>query len=52
MVKYPLTLKKLIITLPEKVLHIKDYRAVPGQEVYLKDLKVTYRPPEEAFVAE
>ena len=49
---YPLTFKKLVITLPEKALHLKDYRAVPRQETYLKDLMVTYRPPEEAFVAE
>ena len=51
-VKYPLTFKKLIITIPEKALYLKDYRAVPRQEIYLKDLTVTYRPPEEAFVAE
>ena len=51
-VKYPLKFKKLIITLRENVLHLKDYGPVPRQEVYLKDLMVTYRPPEEAFAAE
>ena len=51
-VKYPLKFKKLIITLPEKTLHLTDYRPMPRQEIYLKDLMVTYRPPEAAFVAE
>jgi len=50
-VKYPLTFRKLIVTIPEKALHLKDYRAVPRQEIYLKDLMVTYEPPEKAFVA-
>lgn len=51
-VKYPLKFKKLIITLPEKILYVKDYQPVARQEVYLKDLMVTYEPPEKAFVAE
>jgi len=50
-VHYPLTFKKLIIALPEKALHIKDYAPAPRQEIYLKDLMVTYEPPEKAFVA-
>lgn len=52
LVKYPLKLKKLILTLPEKVLHLTRYAPVPRQEIYLKDLMVTYDPPEKAFVAE
>ena len=51
-VKYPLKFKKLVITLRENVLHLKDYGPVARQEVYLKDLMVTYRPPEEAFAPE
>ena len=51
-VKYPLKFKKLIVALPEKVLYMKDYKPVPRQEIYIKDLMVTYDPPEKAFVAE
>ena len=51
-VKYPLTFRKLIITLPEKVLHVRDYAPVPRPEIYLKDLLVTYVPPAEAFRGE
>jgi len=51
-VKYPVKFKKLVITLRENVLHLRDYGPVPRQEIYLKDLMVTYRPPEEAFAAE
>jgi hypothetical protein len=51
-VKYPLTFKKLIIELPEKALYLKTYAPVARQEIYLKDLQVTYETPEKAFVAE
>lgn len=51
-VKYPLKFKKLIITIPEKILYLTEYKAVPRQEIYLKDLMVTYQTPEEAFKAE
>ncbi len=51
-VKYPLKFKKLIITIPEKILYLTEYKAVPRQEIYLKDLMVTYQPPEIAFRAE
>lgn len=37
-VHYPLTLTKLIVELPEKTLHMKDYAPVPRPEIYLKDL--------------
>jgi hypothetical protein len=50
-VKYPLKFRKLIITLPENILRFKDYRPVARQEIYVKDLMVTYVPPERAFVA-
>ena len=51
-VRYPLRFKKLIITMPEKILYLTEYRAVRRQEIYLRDLMVTYRPPEVAFAAE
>lgn len=50
-VHYPLKFRKLVITIPEKVLALTDYRPVPRPEIYLKDLMVTYAPPETAFVA-
>jgi hypothetical protein len=50
-VHYPLRFRKLIVVLPEKALHLREYRAVPRPEIYLKDLMVTYEPPEVAFVA-
>ncbi len=51
-VKYPLKFKKLIITIPEKVLQLTEYKPVKRQEIYLKDLMVTYEAPETAFKAE
>jgi hypothetical protein len=39
-VHYPLTLTKLVIELPEKTLHLKDFAPVPRPEIYLKDLIV------------
>ena len=50
-VKYPLTFRKLIVELPEKVLYLTRTAAVPRPEVYLKDLTVTYEAPEKAFTA-
>jgi hypothetical protein len=50
-VKYPLKFKKLIVELPEKVLHLTEYVPVARPEIYVKDLTVTYDPPEKAFVA-
>lgn len=51
-VYYPLKFKRLIITLPEKVLRFKSFAPIKKQEIYLKDLTVTFDPPEKAFVAE
>ena len=51
-VRYPLKFRKLIVTLPEKVLRFRDYAPVPHPEIHLKDLAVTYAPPEEAFRTE
>jgi hypothetical protein len=45
-------LKKLIVTMPEKILYGTEYKAVPRPAIYLKDLMVTYDPPEKAFVVE
>ena len=39
-VHYPLTFKRLIVELPEKVLHVKTFAPPPRPEVYLKDLSV------------
>jgi hypothetical protein len=50
-VKYPLKFTKLIVELPEKVLHFTEYTPVPRPEIYLKELMVTYDPPAKAFVA-
>ncbi len=50
-VKYPLKLKKLIVELPEKTLHLTSYAPVPRPEIYLKDLMVTYDAPAKAFQA-
>ena len=50
-VKYPLTFKKLIVELPEKTLHLMTSAPVPRAEIYVKDLMVTYEPPEKAFTA-
>jgi hypothetical protein len=52
MVRYPITLTRLIVETPQKVLRMKKYEPVERSQIYLKDLMVTYRPPEEAFVAE
>jgi hypothetical protein len=51
-VQYPLKFRRLILELPEKVLYLTELVPPPRPEIYLKDLLVTYRPPEEAFVAE
>jgi hypothetical protein len=40
-VHYPLTFRKLIVELPEKVLHVKTFAAPPRPEIYLKDLRVS-----------
>ena len=39
-VHYPLTLKRLIIELPEKVLHVQTFAPPPRPEIYLRDLTV------------
>lgn len=43
-VRYPLTFTKLIVELPEKTLHLKDFVPAPRPEVYLKDLVVCEGP--------
>ena len=49
---YPIKFTRLIVETPQKVLRMKEFKPVTRREIYLKDLMVTYRPPEEAFVAE
>lgn len=39
-VDYPLTLKKLVIELPQKVLHVQSWAPAPRAEIYLKKLVV------------
>jgi hypothetical protein len=39
-VHYPLTFKRLIVELPEKVLHVKTFASPPRSAIYLKDLGV------------
>jgi hypothetical protein len=43
-VTYPLTVAGLAVTVPEKVLYLDRYEAVPEQEIFLDDLQVTYGP--------
>ena len=50
-VKYPLTFKKLIVELPEKSLYVTKFAPVPRADIYVKDLMVTYEPPEKVFIA-
>lgn len=52
MVKYLLKFKKLIITIPEKVFKLTEYKPVERQEIYLKNLIVTYQDPGIAFKPE
>ena len=49
---YPLTFRKLIVTLPEKALVLDRYAPVPEQEICLSALQVTYRPHEMAIAGE
>jgi hypothetical protein len=39
-VRYPLAFTTLIVELPEKTLHLKDFVPAPRPEIYLKDLVV------------
>src|SRR5262249_53153058 len=43
-IHYPLTFKRLIIELPEKVLHVKTFAPPVRPEIYLKDLVVAEDP--------
>ncbi len=43
-VQYPLTFKKLILELPEKILVANDYRAPDRPDIAIKNLSVTYSP--------
>lgn len=50
-VKYPLKFTKLIIEMPEKVLHLNRQIVPPRPEIYLKGLQATYEAPAVAFAA-
>src|SRR6185295_2007425 len=43
-VHYPLTVKALIVELPEKTLHLTEFAPVPRPEIYLKRLIVAENP--------
>ena len=43
-VKYPLTFKKLVIEMPEKVLYLNQYIEPLRPDVSIKDLTATYEP--------
>ncbi len=51
-VHYPIKFTRLIIETPQKVLKGTEFKPIARAEIYLKELMVTYRPPEQAFVAE
>lgn len=51
-VAYPLTFKKLIVTMPEKVLYLTEYVRPPRYEIFLKDVFATYAPVEQVFAWE
>jgi len=51
-VEYPFKFRKLILTMPEKILYLTRYEPVKKQEIYLQGLTATYVPPEEAFAGE
>jgi hypothetical protein len=40
-VKYPLTLRKLVIEIPEKALHVKTFAPVPRPWIEIKQLRVS-----------
>lgn len=50
-VQYPLRFRRLVVTMPEKIVFLDDYRAVTRPEIYLRDLAVTYRPVAEEHAA-
>jgi hypothetical protein len=50
-VKYPLKFKRLIVEMPEKVLHLNRLVSPTRPEIYLKDLQVTYQPIEKVSAA-
>ncbi len=51
-VKYPLTFRKLVVTMPEKVLYGTDWRPLRHPRIGVSTLQVTYVPAEEAFIGE
>ncbi|NQU11491.1 hypothetical protein HQ590_11910 [bacterium] len=51
-VRYPLRFKRLVITMPEKVLYGTQYIAPRRYEIALKDLVAMYEPVEKVFAGE
>lgn len=51
-VHYPLKFKRLVVTMPEKVLYGTQYAAPQSYEVRLKDLMALYEPVEKVFAGE
>ncbi|MBT4816573.1 MAG: hypothetical protein HON70_12775 [Lentisphaerae bacterium] len=51
-ITYPLRFTRLVITVPEKILYVDQYKPVSRQEIHLSGLQATYVRPEEAFRGE
>lgn len=49
-VRHPLKFTKLVVELPEKVLHLTRFAPVGRAEIYFKKLVVDYLPSEQAFI--
>jgi hypothetical protein len=49
-VHYPLTFRRLIIEMPEKVLHVNTFAAPPRLEIYLKELIVGQDDRQHGYV--
>jgi hypothetical protein len=49
-VHYPLTFQRLIVELPEKVLHVKTFAPPKRAEIYLKNLSVGQDPRQFDYV--
>ena len=51
-VHYPLKFKRLVITMPEKVLYGTQYLAPPRHDIQIRDLITLYDPVEKVFGGE
>jgi hypothetical protein len=51
-VRYPLKFKRLVVTMPEKVLYGTQYAPPRNYEIQLRDLVALYEPVEKVFAGE